>query len=163
MKAQRVKVSFTLNGERWDREVRVNQTLLDLLRRDLRITSVKEGCGTGECGVCTVLLEGSPVNSCLVLAPQIDGKIVTTIDGLADDGVMAALRSAFLEAGAIQCGFCTPGMLLSAWSLLRESPNPTLEDVKAAVAGNLCRCTGYTKILEAVLDASRRGDGNGWR
>lgn len=138
------------------REVRANQTLLDLLRKGLKITSVKKGCERGECGACTVLLDGEPVNSCLILAPQIDGRSITTVDGLADSEPMSALRSAFLEVGAIQCGFCTPGMLLSAWALLIEKPYPTLEDIKVAIAGNLCRCTGYTKILEATLEASKR-------
>jgi len=149
-------VSFQLNGRRVGLEAEPNRTLLDLLRADLGLTSVKKGCEQGECGACTVLLDGLPVNSCLVLAPQVEGRAVATVEGLVDDPVMGALRGAFMEDGAIQCGFCTPGMLLSAYALLRRNPRPTAEEVKTAIEGNLCRCTGYVKIIEAVLDAAER-------
>lgn len=151
-----MKVAFQLNGRRVECEVRANQTLLDLLRVDLGLTSVKKGCAQGECGACTVILDDMPVNSCLLLAPQVEGMKVTTVEGLVDDPLMEALRRAFMEDGAIQCGFCTPGMLLSAYALLRENPKPTQEEVKTAIDGNLCRCTGYVKIIEAILDAAGR-------
>ncbi len=151
-----MRITFELNGKRVECEARPNRTLLDLLRADLGLTSVKKGCEQGECGACTVLLDGAPVNSCLVLAPQVEGRAVTTLDGLVDDPLMAALRKAFMEDGAIQCGFCTPGMLLSAYALLRENPRPTEEEVKTAIEGNICRCTGYIKIIEAIMDAAER-------
>ncbi|MGB9622392.1 MAG: (2Fe-2S)-binding protein, partial [Candidatus Bathyarchaeia archaeon] len=142
-----MELSFILNGRRVVCDVSDNQTLLDLLRNSLGVTSVKKGCEQGECGVCTVLLEGEPVTSCLVLAGKIDGREITTIEGLADDPKMKVLREAFLEEGAVQCGFCTPGMLLSAYALIRSNPNPTADQVKEAIEGNLCRCTGYVKII----------------
>ncbi|RLI10254.1 (2Fe-2S)-binding protein [Candidatus Bathyarchaeota archaeon] len=151
-----MRITFELNGKRVECEARPNKTLLDLLRADLGLTSVKKGCEQGECGACTVLLDGAPVNSCLVLAPQVEGRAVTTLDGLVDDPLMAALRKAFMEDGAIQCGFCIPGMLLSAYALLRENPRPTEEEVKTAIEGNICRCTGYIKIIEAIMDAAER-------
>jgi len=151
-----LKVTFTLNGRKIEREVKSNRLLLDLLRTDLGITSVKKGCEQGECGVCTVLLDSAPVNSCLVLAQQIEGRTVTTVEGLKDEPVMKALQLAFIEDGAIQCGYCTPGMLLSAYALLKKNPKPTVEEVKTAIEGNLCRCTGYVKIIEAILDAAGR-------
>lgn len=149
-----MRVTLELNGRKVECETRHNQTLLDLLRVDLGVTSVKKGCEQGECGACTVLLDSAPVTSCLVLAPQVEGRAVTTVEGLVDDPVMGALQRAFMEDGAIQCGFCTPGMLLSAYALLRENPEPTEEEVKKAIEGNLCRCTGYIKIIEAILDAA---------
>ena len=151
-----MKLAFELNGRGVERETVANRTLLDLLRVDLGLTSVKRGCEQGECGACTVLLDGAPVTSCLVLAPQVEGRHVTTVDGLVDDPMMVALRGAFMEDGAIQCGFCTPGMLLSAYALLRDNPTPSAEEVKTAIEGNLCRCTGYVKIIEAILDAAER-------
>jgi len=151
-----LKVTFTLNGRKIEREVKSNRLLLDLLRTDLGITSVKKGCEQGECGVCTVLLDSAPVNSCLVLAQQIEGRTVTTVEGLKDEPVMKALQLAFIEDGAIQCGYCTPGMLLSAYALLKKNPKPTVEEVKTAIEGNLCRCTGYVKMIEAIVDAAGR-------
>ncbi|KON29975.1 (2Fe-2S)-binding protein [miscellaneous Crenarchaeota group-15 archaeon DG-45] len=151
-----MRITFQLNGKRIVCETAQNRTLLDLLRVDLGLTSVKKGCEEGECGSCTVLLDGMPVNSCLVLAPQVEGSRVTTVEGLEDDDLMVALRRAFMEDGAIQCGFCTPGMLISAYALLSENPNPTEDEVKTAIEGNLCRCTGYVKIIEAILDAAER-------
>lgn len=151
-----MKVTFTLNGRKVELEVKSNRLLLDLLRIDLGVTSVKKGCEQGECGVCTVLLDSAPVNSCLVLAQQIEDRTVTTVEGLKDEPVMKALQLAFMEDGAIQCGYCTPGMLLSAYALLKKNPKPTVEEVKTAIEGNLCRCTGYVKIIEAILDAAGR-------
>ena len=151
-----MKLTFELNGEEVECETRENNTLLDLLRVELCVTSVKKGCENGECGACTVLLDGSPVTSCLVIAPQVEGRAVTTVDGLVDDPLMEKLRQAFMEDGAVQCGYCTPGMLISAYALLRENPKPTAEEIKKSIEGNICRCTGYVKIIEAVLDASER-------
>jgi aerobic-type carbon monoxide dehydrogenase small subunit (CoxS/CutS family) len=151
-----MRLTFELNGEEVECEARENETLLDLLRIDLGVTSVKKGCENGECGACTVLLDGSSVASCLVIAPQVEGRAVTTVDGLVDDPLMERLRRAFMEDGAVQCGFCTPGMLISAYALLRENPKPTAEEVKKSIEGNICRCTGYVKIIEAILNASKR-------
>ncbi len=149
-----MKVSFQLNGQDIEVEAPDNRSLLDLLRDDLGVKSVKKGCENGECGACTVLLDGAPVTSCLVLAPQVEGRTVTTIDGLEDDPFMVKLRQAFLEDGAIQCGFCTPGMLISSYALLKGNPKPTADEVKKAIEGNLCRCTGYVAIIKAILHAS---------
>jgi carbon-monoxide dehydrogenase small subunit len=151
---KKVNVKFELNGKDVECETRVNKTLLDLLREDMSVTSVKKGCENGECGACTVLLDGAPVTSCLVLAPQLDGRSVKTIDGLNDEPLMEKLRQAYLEDGAIQCGFCTPGMLISSYALLRHNPRPTVEEIKKAVEGNICRCTGYVQIIKAIQHAS---------
>lgn len=149
-----MKVSFQLNGQDIEVEAPDNRSLLDLLRDDLGVKSVKKGCENGECGACTVLLDGAPVTSCLVLAPQVEGRTVTTIDGLEEDPFMVKLRQAFLEDGAIQCGFCTPGVLISSYALLKGNPKPTADEVKKAIEGNLCRCTGYVAIIKAILHAS---------
>ncbi len=151
-----MKISFTLNGKSAKVETSANQTLLDLLRNDLGIQSVKKGCEAGECGACTVLLDEKPVTSCLVLAPQVENRRVTTVEGLVEDELMRALREAFMVNGAIQCGFCTPGVLLSAYALLRENSKPTKLEVKKGIEGNICRCTGYFKIIDAVMDAAER-------
>jgi carbon-monoxide dehydrogenase small subunit len=151
-----MRVAFELNGKKVECETQPNRTLLDLIRVDLGVISVKKGCEEGECGSCTVLLDGLPVTSCLVLAAQAEGRAVTTVDGLIDDPVMEALRKAFMEDGAVQCGFCTPGMIMSAKALLDENPSPTEGEVREALQGNLCRCTGYKKIVEAVMSVSGR-------
>jgi carbon-monoxide dehydrogenase small subunit len=130
--------------------------LLDLLREDLRLTGVKEGCGEGECGACSVLIDGELTNSCLVPVLQVDGASITTIEGVADDDKLNAVQQAFLDHGGAQCGICTPGMILAAMALLEEHPDPTLEQIKEGLAGNLCRCTGYMRIFEAVVQAVRR-------
>lgn len=127
-----------------------NRRLVDLLREDLQLTGTKEGCGIGECGACTVVLNGRAVNSCLVLAGQVEGADIMTIEGLAKNGRLHPLQENFLQYGAVQCGFCTPGMLLSAYALLLENPNPTEAQIKEAIAGNLCRCTGYKQIIQAI-------------
>ncbi|MBS7631434.1 (2Fe-2S)-binding protein [Candidatus Bathyarchaeota archaeon] len=151
-----MEFSFILNGKRVVCDISDNQTLLDLLRDSLGVTSVKKGCEQGECGACTVLLDGEPVTSCLVLARRIEGREVTTVEGLVDDPKMKSLREAFLEEGAVQCGYCTPGMLLSAYSLIRSNLDPTEAQVKKAIEGNLCRCTGYVKIIEAIIHAAKK-------
>ena len=138
------------------RDVPPDRTLLDLLREDLACTGTKEGCGEGDCGACTVLLDGEPVNACLVLAAEADGREVTTIEGLAGGSLLHPVQQAFVDAGAVQCGFCTPGMVLVAAALVARNASPTESDVRRAISGNFCRCTGYQKIVEAVLTASAR-------
>jgi carbon-monoxide dehydrogenase small subunit len=145
---------FELNGRSVEVEVEPTVTVLEVLRGELGITSVKKGCEQGECGACTVLLDGAPVTSCILLARQVDGRRVTTIEGLEENPLMKELREAFLRNGAVQCGFCTPGMLLAAYALLKENRKPTMEEVKIGIEGNICRCTGYVKIIEAILDAA---------
>lgn len=145
------KISFTLNNERIEHEVETNKTLLRMLREDFDLTGAKEGCGQGECGACTILLDGKPVNSCLILAVDADGKDILTIEGLSNGTELDKLQASFITHGALQCGYCTPGMIMTAKGLLNENPNPTEEQIKEALSGNLCRCTGYKKILEAVL------------
>jgi aerobic-type carbon monoxide dehydrogenase small subunit (CoxS/CutS family) len=151
-----MNVSFDLNGQPVSISVEPNISLLDAIRDTIGITSVKKGCEQGECGACTVLIDGAPVTSCLVLAPQVEGRHVTTLEGLEMNPLMIDLREAFIENGAVQCGFCTPGMLISAYALLRDNPDPSEEEVKIGIEGNICRCTGYTKIIEAILDAAER-------
>lgn len=151
-----MNISFELNGGNVAVETRPNRTLLDLLREELGVTSVKKGCQQGECGACTLLLDGIPVTSCIVLAPQVEGRKVTTLEGLEEDHLMKKLQAAYVENGAVQCGFCTPGMLISSYALLRENPTPTEEEIKIAIEGNICRCTGYTKIIAAIGDAAER-------
>jgi len=146
----RYPVALTVNGELYELEVPGHRTLLDLIREDLGLTGTKQGCGNGECGACTVLLDGDPVNACLVLALQADGKSVTTIEGLSKGGKLDAIQEAFIAKGAIQCGFCTPGMLLSVKALLDRNPHPGQSEIREALTGNFCRCTGYQKIVEAV-------------
>jgi len=143
-------IKFKVNGKGYDLAVEPNKTLVDLLRYDLGLTGTKKGCGTGECGSCTVIFNGKPVNSCLVLAIQANGAEILTIEGLKPPLGLHPLQQAFVDKGAIQCGFCTPGMILSASSLLNQNPNPTEAEIRTALSGNLCRCTGYQKIVEAV-------------
>jgi len=143
---------FVLNGRSLSVAAPGSRRLLDLLREDLGFTGTKEGCGEGECGACSVLIDGQVVNSCLVAAGQVEGCDVVTIEGLAPPGgTLSPLQQAFIERGAAQCGICTPGMLLAAHALLRDNPRPCADEVRVGLAGNLCRCTGYTKIIEAVL------------
>ncbi|MBW2618119.1 MAG: (2Fe-2S)-binding protein [Deltaproteobacteria bacterium] len=148
------QISLTVNGQVEELLVEPNQTLLSVLRDDLGLTGAKHGCGAGECGSCTVLLDGQPVNSCLVLAVSASGGSITTIEGLAEGGRLSPVQDAFIEKGAIQCGFCTPGMILTATVLLEENPNPSRQEIRAAISGNLCRCTGYHKIVDAVRTAA---------
>jgi len=148
------KVSLTVNGKAVEVSLSANRTLAEMLREDLRLTGVKQGCGEGECGACTVLLDGKPVSSCLVLALECDGSKVDTIEGLARGNELHPLQQAFVKHGAIQCGFCTPGMLMTAKALLDNEPRPSAERVREALSGNLCRCTGYQKIVDAVVDCT---------
>jgi carbon-monoxide dehydrogenase small subunit len=148
-------MKLKVNGQIHQVSVEPNRTLLDVLRYDLRLTGTKEGCSTGNCGSCTVLLDGKAVNSCIVLAVEAEGKEITTVEGLAHQGKLHPLQQAFIDEGAVQCGFCTPGTILSAKALLDSNPHPTAEQIRMAIAGNICRCTGYDKIVRAILRASR--------
>jgi aerobic-type carbon monoxide dehydrogenase small subunit (CoxS/CutS family) len=152
-----MEIHLVLNGKpvRWDRNP--SEKLQDVLREE-GVASVKRGCGQGDCGVCTILLDGRSVRSCLLMVGQVEGREIITVEGLGTSAKPHPLQSAFVDAGAVQCGFCTPGMLLSAKALLDEQPRPTAEQVREALDGNLCRCTGYTKIVEAVMDAASRID-----
>jgi len=143
-------IHMTINDKEYEVAVQPNQTLVDVLRYELRLTGTKKGCGTGDCGSCTVIMDGKPVNSCLVLAVQANGRKITTIEGLESEEGLHPVQKAFTEKGAIQCGFCSPGMILSSKSLLDRNPKPTEEEIRRAISGNLCRCTGYQKIVDAV-------------
>jgi carbon-monoxide dehydrogenase small subunit len=145
---------MTLNGEEVTVEVKPSTLLVEVLRDQLELTGTKVACGEGECGACTVLLDGKPVNSCLMPALKAQGREVLTVEGLAPLGELHPLQKAFVGHGAVQCGYCTPGMLMSAKALLDHNPNPTEDEVRLAISGNLCRCTGYAKIVEAILDTS---------
>ena len=147
-------VVITVNDVKRQEAVPSNMTLLEYLRESLGLKGAKEGCGVGDCGACTVLLDGIPVNACLTLAVEADGRRVITIEGLCKDGRLSELQQAFIDHGAVQCGYCSPGMILTSQGLLEENPNPTEVDVRRALAGNLCRCTGYDSIVAAVLDVS---------
>ena len=149
-----MSLRFTINGV--DREVEAHpmRRLLDVLREDLRLTGTKEGCGEGECGACSVIVDGEVINSCLVPACQVQGSSIITVEGLARDGRLDPLQRAFLECGGAQCGICTPGMLIAARALLDVNVRPTRDEIKEAIAGNLCRCTGYTRIIEAIEHAA---------
>jgi len=149
-------IHTTINGRPQELLIRPNQTLLELLRDDLGLTGTKCGCEIGECGACTVLLDGEPVNSCLVPAPQIDRREVLTVEGLMIDGQLDPLQESFMDHDAVHCGFCTPGMLLSAKALLDRNPHPDEKEIRTAISGNLCRCTGYVQIVEAIRDASAK-------
>ena len=145
-----------VNGEEFEVLTEIHKTLLEVLREDLGLTGTKRGCDLGTCGACTVLIEGKPYLSCLTLAVDVQGKKIVTIEGLAQDGELHPLQKAFVEKGAIQCGFCTPGMILTAKAFLDENSHPSEGDVKKAISGNLCRCTGYIKIVEAILSVSEK-------
>ncbi|MBT9136868.1 MAG: Nicotinate dehydrogenase small FeS subunit [Firmicutes bacterium] len=151
---ERERICFTLNNSPVEIHCHPGERLVDVLREQLDLTGTKEGCGQGECGACTVLLDGRAVNSCLVLVGQVAGRSVTTIEGLAAGGKLDPLQTAFVQEGAVQCGYCTPGMIISAKALLMEKHNPTEAEIKEAIAGNLCRCTGYIKIIKAVQAAA---------
>ena len=149
------KISLTVNGQRYDVEVEANRTLLQLIREDLEMRGTKCACERGDCGLCTVLLDGVPTKSCLVLAVEVDGREVTTVEGIAKGDELNAVQQAFVKHGAVQCGFCTPAFIIAATSLLKQNPHPTEDEIKEAMGGILCRCTGYRQIIDAILDASK--------
>ena len=151
----KIPVRLNVNGETYELVIAPYRTLVDVLREEIRLTGSKKGCDVGDCGACTVLMDGKPVNSCLVLAATAQDKEIVTIEGLAQDGKLHPLQEAFIKEGAVQCGYCTPGVLMSLKALVDSNPAPTPEDVKIAMAGNLCRCTGYSKIFKAVAAATR--------
>ncbi len=148
-------IQLTVNGEIYEVYVEPRRRLIDVIRDDIGLTGTKEGCGSGDCGACTVLMDGKPVNSCLILAIDAKEKNILTIEGLSNEGRLHPIQEAFVKHGAIQCGYCTPGMILSAKALLDENPNPAEEEVREAISGNLCRCTGYVKIVKAILSLRR--------
>lgn len=160
----KIMIELTINGMKRKVETTTQTRLLDLIRDDLHLTGTKEGCGKGECGVCTVIMNGELVASCLVLALQADGAVITTIEGIGNGDRLDLIQEAFIETGAVQCGFCTPGMILAVKKLLEENPHPDEEEIKRGISGNLCRCTGYQKIFDAIkLAANRLSSRNGGR
>ncbi len=158
-----VEIHTTINGRKYELRVAPHQTLLDFLRDELGLTGTKRGCEIGECGACTVLMDGRAVNSCLILLPQIDGREILTVEGLMDDGGLHPLQESFLDHDAVHCGFCTPGMLMSAKALLDQNLHPGGHEIRTAIAGNLCRCTGYVQIVEAIDDAAKKNAGTATR
>ncbi len=153
---ERQRIKLRVNGEDYELSIPPNRTLLEVLREDLALTGAKEGCQDGSCGSCTVLLDGKPVRSCLILAIEAEGREILTIEGLSKGEELHPLQEAFVNYGAVQCGFCTPGMILTAKALLDSNPDPSEEEIREAISGNLCRCTGYVKIVEAIAEAARR-------
>jgi len=149
------RINLTVNGEPEQVDVPGNITLLEMLRESLAFTGTKNGCAAGECGACTVMMNGEPVNSCLVLAVECDGAEIITVEGLAQDVQLDAVQTAIIDAGGVQCGFCTPGILISSRALIDRNPNPSEDEIKAALVGNLCRCTGYVRIIEGVKEAAK--------
>ena len=154
---KKVSISFTLNGDEVSVEVPVTWTLLQTLREEFELTGAKEGCGVGECGACTVLVDNQTVNACIYPVPEIDGRNVTTIEGLADkQGALDPLQTAFLENNGVQCGFCTSGMIMSAKALLNDNPSPSEDEIRESISGNICRCTGYVQIVESIDMAAKK-------
>jgi carbon-monoxide dehydrogenase small subunit len=149
------QIEVTVNGILYELSVQPWETLLDVIREHLGLTGTKEGCGLGECGACTVIMDGKTVNSCLVLAFEADSRVITTIEGLANGDELHPIQEAFIKCGGLQCGFCTPGMIMSTKALLEKNPSPDEEEIRKAIAGNFCRCTGYTKIIESVKVAAK--------
>ena len=155
---KKLSISLIVNGEEYDLDMPSNRTLLEVLREDLELTGTKESCGEGVCGSCTVLCDGLPIRSCLTLAAEVQGAKITTVEGLLmENGQLDPVQQSFIDHGAVQCGFCTPGMLMSTRAFLNQNPSPNESDVRKAISGNICRCTGYTKIVEAILDVARSG------
>jgi len=148
------QIRFSVNGKNYELSVTPRRTLLEVIREELGLTGTKEGCGLGECGACTVIMDGKTVNSCLVLATEADGKQIATIEGVANGDKLHPLQQAFIDHGGFQCGFCTPGMIMSAKALLDANPKPTEDEIKKGISGNFCRCTGYTKIIESIKAAA---------
>ncbi len=155
------EITMTVNGGKYTVAVTPSETLLQVLRDKLHFTGVKEGCGTGDCGACTVIMDGLTVTSCLVLAVEADGSEILTVEGLAKDGELHPVQKAFVKEGAIQCGYCTPGMVMSAVQLLNENPNPNEKEIRKGIGGNICRCTGYVKIVKAIQTAAEEMQGGG--
>lgn len=154
MRIQKKTIKLIINSKRHEVLVTANKTLLEVLRGDLGLTGTKEGCQDGTCGACTVLLNGKPVRSCLILAVEADGSTIVTIEGLSDQKKLHPIQEAFINHGGVQCGFCTPGMILTAKALIDNNPKPTESEVREAISGNLCRCTGYTKIVQSIIAAT---------
>ncbi len=154
-----VTIVFVLNGRKITKETAPDRRAVDVLREELGLTGTKEGCGAGECGACTILVDGVNRLSCLMLAAQLAGREITTIEGLSQDGRLHPLQESFIRHGAVQCGFCTPGMILGAAAFLQEHPNPTRDEIRVGISGNLCRCTGYQKIVDAVAAAAEKTEG----
>lgn len=152
-------ITLFVNGKEYELNVESDELLIDVLRDKLRLTGTKKGCGTGDCGACTIILDGRAVTSCLILAVAVNGKEIITIEGLEQSGQLHPIQEAFVQHGAIQCGFCTPGMIMTTKTILDANPNPTEAEIRAGIAGNLCRCTGYTKIVEAIQAAAVRMNG----
>ena len=155
MAALTKRIKMRVNGEVYEREVPPNRSLLDFLREDLSLTGTKEGCGEGECGACSVILNKDLVDSCLILAVEADGQVVETVEGVAKDGILHPVQRAFAEKGGAQCGYCTPGMIMAAKYFLDHHRNPTTQDVLLGISGNLCRCTGYEPIVDAILEVAK--------
>lgn len=153
-----MNIRFTLNGNAMSLDIAADRRVVDLLREDLGLTGTKEGCSAGECGACSILVNGEHRLSCLMVAAQLEGRDVVTIEGLSDKDRLHPIQEAFINHGAVQCGFCTPGMIIAAAALLRRNPQPSREEIRAGLAGNLCRCTGYQKIVDAVEAAARRAE-----
>ena len=149
------EITLTVNGEAEQAAVPSNKTLMGMLREDLGLTGTKNGCSAGECGACTVMINGEPVNSCMILAVECDGAEILTVEGLAHDGQLHPVQEAIIEAGGVQCGFCTPGILIASRALLDRNPDPSEDEIREALVGNLCRCTGYVRIIDAVKEAAR--------
>ena len=158
---EKTKITFRINGKEVELEVDPRNMLLDVLREQLGLTGTKRGCSRGDCGACTVIMDGKAILSCLTPILQADGSEIITVEGLIQDGKLHPLQEAFLETGAVQCGFCIPGMLLSAKALLDQNPSPNRQEIREAISGNLCRCTGYTKIIDAIVLASEMTRGEG--
>lgn len=153
-----IDIAFTLNGEHVKTQVLPGMTVLEMIRRNFKLTAAKEGCGKGECGACTILFNGLPINSCLKLAATLTEKdSIITVEGLANDKLMQTIQKAYVEEGAVQCGFCIPGMTISSYYLLKNNPQPSMDEIKHALAGNICRCTGYRKIEAAIVKAAEMG------
>jgi carbon-monoxide dehydrogenase small subunit len=152
-------ITLTVNGREYALDIPDNMTLLEALRGELELTGVKDGCDRGECGACTVLIDGNPFRSCMMLAAEAQGRKIVTIEGLAPNEGLHPLQTAFVENQGVQCGFCTPGMILAASAFLEENPHPTREETARAISGNICRCTGYTKIIDSIMDAAKKEQG----
>ncbi len=153
-------IKLKVNGISYDVRVQSKRSLLSVLRDDLGYIGVKEGCGAGECGACTIIMDGKAINSCMVLAVEADGSEILTIEGLSDGDNLHPIQKQFIEKGAIQCGFCTPGMILTTYEFLKRNPDPTEDEIKVAISGNLCRCTGYVQIIEAITAAAKEMKSN---